>query len=590
MKKNPLKLRSLSLKKVGKIEKTFPPNIIIKKKHAPTRSLSLRKDEIVFISLIILLISVFFIVYYKFNDKYIKLTVIQTDVLFGQIFPETILNEKNPQIEEYEGGIAYIGSQIKSLRENSNNNKEVESYNLLLDSGNTFFGGGSNKNEKINNGNMFVTLMNPLTFNASVVGNSDLDHGIQGLRGISQKADFPILSGNIVYKNTKEIPEFLKPYTIINFSSMRIGIIGLTNPNILKLSESAIGLSNEIEMLPILEVSKKYIQELKSKRVDFIIVLSSIWNTGTEIALASRHDKDINLIVSSTQHEDQFNKPIYVGSIPIIKIPRNSKYIGAMEFIIEGNHKKIVSSDWKLYPINSKRLIPDDKITSLINSNTQMLEKRVLERRIGYSSLDMPYETTKEGIFGDFVCDIVLNEVKPDIVLINSGTLRGFNKGPITLNKLKNGIPYTNNLYTLKLKGEIIKDILDYSLDNSKLVGILQVAGLRLKYDANAPKGEKILDLKIAGADLDLNKVYTVATIEFLLHGGDGHVLFKKAEEIKKLNITVNKLVFDHIKNNESVVAALDGRMMNINNSIKENEEENSMITRGIARGIASEK
>ncbi|MBF0300990.1 MAG: hypothetical protein HQK51_19940, partial [Oligoflexia bacterium] len=46
-----------------------------------------RRDEIILSSLLVLMLSIFFVVYFKFNDKYIKLTVVHTDVLFGQIFP-----------------------------------------------------------------------------------------------------------------------------------------------------------------------------------------------------------------------------------------------------------------------------------------------------------------------------------------------------------------------------------------------------------------------------------------------------------------------------------------------------------------------
>ncbi|MBF0300291.1 MAG: bifunctional metallophosphatase/5'-nucleotidase, partial [Oligoflexia bacterium] len=472
--------------------------------------------------------------------------------------------------------------QINAIR--VQNNRGMESYNLLLDTGNTFYTGGNNKEEIVNNSNIFLSLMNQMNFSATVVSNSEFDNGITPLKNLSQKAGFPFLGANVVYKNVKDIPDFLKPYTIINFSSLRVGIIGLVNPNILKLNSP--GTIDEIEFLPVMDVAQKYIQELKNKRVDIIIIMSSIWNTSTEIALANKFDKDINMIVSSTPHEEQFEKPIYVGSIPIIKVPRKGKYIAAMEFVIGSKNKEIISSDWKLYPINSKRLIPDDKIASIINSNMQLLEKKVLERKIGYSLVDMTYETVKEGVFGNFVCDIVLGETNADMVFINSGTLRGFNKGYITVNKLSQSIPYTNNIYTLKLKGDIIKNILEQSFENYKERGILQLAGVRLKYDLEAPAGKRVSDIKISGNDLDLNKYYNVATIEFLINGGDGYNLFKRGEEVKKLNITLNKVVFDYIKDQENVMSHIDSRMLDVANLNK--EEQNMFVGRNIASEVVT--
>ncbi|MBF0362978.1 MAG: bifunctional metallophosphatase/5'-nucleotidase [Oligoflexia bacterium] len=535
------------------------------------------QDWIILCLLIALMSAVFFIAYYKFNYKYVRLTIIHNDVLSGQILPETIIDDKNPLEQGYEGGMSYMASQIKAIRE-KNNNKDIESYDLLLDTGNTFFGGGVNKNEIINNGSMVVNLMNQLKFNASVIGSTEFDYGVQTLKDLSQKANFPFLGANVVYKNKKEIPEFLKPYTIINYPSVRVGIIGLINPNILKLSYP--GLMDEIEFMPIMEVTKHYIQELKNKRVNFIIIMSSIWNTAEEIALATRYDNDINLIVSSSKYGDQFEKPLYVGSIPIIKISRSAKYLGAMEFIIESSKNKIVSNEWKLYPINSKHLIPDDKISSIISSNMHILQKEYLGRTLGHSLVDMGYEIAKEGVFGNFVCDMVLKETNADVVFINSGTLKGINKGPITIGKLAKSIPYTNYIYTAKMKGSTIVNLLAHSFDNSRSVGILQIAGLRLKYDLSAPVGRKVFDVKISGNDIDLDKYYNIATIEFLINGGDGHHLFKKAEEVKNHNVTLNKLVFEYIKNNDTVVAFHDGRMENIA-EIK--NEEHEVTTRDIA-------
>ena len=53
-----------------------------------------------------------------------------------------------------------------------------------------------------------------------------------------------------------------------------------------------------------------------------------------------------------------------------------------------------------------------------------------------------------------------------------------------------------------------------------------QVSGLTMRLDPAAPAGNRVSDVRVAGEPLDLDKIYTAATTEYQLKGGDGYDMF----------------------------------------------------------------
>jgi 5'-nucleotidase len=56
-----------------------------------------------------------------------------------------------------------------------------------------------------------------------------------------------------------------------------------------------------------------------------------------------------------------------------------------------------------------------------------------------------------------------------------------------------------------------------------------QVAGMTYAFDPKATAGARISDVMIAGAPLDLEKVYGVVSNNYVRGGGDGYKMFRDA-------------------------------------------------------------
>lgn len=124
-------------------------------------------------------------------------------------------SRQNTDSNPYETGMSYISQFYKD-------NKTANS--ILLSGGDMFQGGWESNQTK---GLIMADAMNIAGFDAMVMGNHELDWGEPALIEISKRINFPMLSCNVFYASDHTSrPEYLSPFTIIERSGVKIGIIG----------------------------------------------------------------------------------------------------------------------------------------------------------------------------------------------------------------------------------------------------------------------------------------------------------------------------------------------------------------------------
>ena len=144
-----------------------------------------------------------------------------------------------------------------------------------------------------------------------------------------------------------------------------------------------------------------------------------------------------------------------------------------------------------------------------------------------------------------------------DLSIINNGGLRtSLPKGEITTGKLYELLPFENKLVIVGMKGSDLQNVLKYLAvkDGEGVSGIKM--GIR---------GDEAVDVKIGGKALDLNKIYHIISIDYLVNGGDGMNSFKKRENFRHIHMKLRKAVIDHAKvlykSGVGIKAELDGRI-----------------------------
>ena len=166
---------------------------------------------------------------------------------------------------------------------------------------------------------------------------------------------------------------------------------------------------------------------------------------------------------------------------------------------------------------------------------------------------------------GNFLADITfeksnklfqLREKKSiDICVLNHGGIRTvIPKGDVTARNAFEIMPFENTAVVIAVKGEQVLEIVNYIISEKKPHPL---KGMTFTIDKNnQPK-----DILVGGNLLDTNKIYYVATSDYLSYGNDNMLFFKKSIQKYTLDYKLRNIIIDYFKENKSIVASKDIRI-----------------------------
>ncbi len=164
------------------------------------------------------------------------------------------------------------------------------------------------------------------------VGELDLVLGVEYLKGLAKKQNFPLISANMVDK--KGLPVF-KRYVIKNVNGKNVGIFGIigdTSEMTAKVTEITKG---AVTVTDPLKAAEAIVKELKGK-VDYMIALTH-QGTNRDWVIA-RRVQGIDLVVGG--HDKQKTKdPNEADKTLIVQAGEKNQYQGMLQVAMDGTKK-----------------------------------------------------------------------------------------------------------------------------------------------------------------------------------------------------------------------------------------------------------
>lgn len=134
-----------------------------------------------------------------------------------------------------------------------------------------------------------------------------------------------------------------------------------------------------------------------------------------------------------------------------------------------------------------------------------------------------------------------------DGVMLNHGGIRAtIPKGNVTMRTAFEIMPFENSLKVVKLKGTQIREMAAYIAREKKPHPL---AGITITLTADA----QIKSIAVQGQPLDDNKTYNIATIDYLIGGGDNMVFWSVNEGIYDLEYKLRDLYIDYFKETDTL-------------------------------------
>lgn len=411
---------------------------------------------------------------------------------------------------------------------------------------------------------------------ATTFGNHEFDNGLNALDTLYSKSNFQIISSNYHCENTV-LAKHVKPHMILTNNNVRIGITGVTcDPEGLIFTRYWDGITYED---PVSAVNREA-AVLRQEGCDLVVVLSHVGylqgDSTMDVEIA-RKSKDIDLIIGAHSHIN-IEDGLYVEnqdgkSVLITQTGGKANPIGYLAITM----KRGSSYDNCKYSVDSivcKKLHPEDydltgygqDMASLIAPYSERLVNEMNEV-IGHAPILME-KGRPQGLLGNFTSDAlrVMGEQVyghvMDLGITNNGGLRNtLPDGDVTVGTMFNIFPFENELTILEMKGSDVLDLIN-SLAGRKLDAM---SGIKVVLELD---GDRVYasSIKVGGKPVDPERIYYVATIDYLAEGNSGMGAMTKAVKVTKTGYLLRDMMIDYIKQltaqGKEVTSDIDDRII----------------------------
>ena len=481
-------------------------------------------------------------------------------------------NDVHGRIVEEKGviGDAKLATVIEKEREKGNQTT------LVVDAGDAFQGLPISNSTK---GEARAKILNEMGYDAMAVGNHEFDFGLDEVKKYKEILNFPLLSSN-TYVNGARLFEAA---TIVDKNKDVEGdefvVIGVTTPETATKTHPK-NVTGVTFTEPIAEVNK-VIEEIQAKALaegkDYkhYVVLAHLgvdtttpveWRGSTLAEALSKNPllkgKRVTVIDG---HSHTVESTTYGDNVTYNQTGSYLHNVGKITYKsrqLLGNPSLIAAADAKKLEANPKieKLVKDIKqkydaenaievvSNSPVELNGDRENVRVRETNLGNVVADSLYQYGQTGF-----------SHPTDIAVTNGGGLREtIAKGkPITKGNVIAVLPFGNTISQIQVTGQQVFDMFEKSLGSILQVdkagktvldengqpllepsgGFLQISGAKVYYDTNLAAGKRVLAIQVKNRatgiyeKLDLEKVYYLATNDFLAAGGDGYTMLGGARE-----------------------------------------------------------
>ena len=482
------------------------------------------------------------------------------------------------------GGVLQRKAIIDSVR---NSEKNV----LLIDAGDVVQG---TLYFKYFRGDVEFPLLDMMGYDIRILGNHEFDNGIPVLAEHYKAMKGTALSANYDFTGTDLEGVFL-PYIIKEFEGKKIGFIGINIDPVGIISQKNFqGKYNEV-----LPVANDLASKLKNEEgCDMVIVISHIGyqkvnNKISDIELAE-NSKDIDLIIGGHTHtfidpqHPEINPSLFENSdgklVRIAQAGKQGIYIGKLTIDLE--QLPLTGGDmieYEYIPVTDR--FPQEKLDSSIIEFLQPYRAGVDSVNnvvIAYSEYEL--EKIRNGGLANLTADIgfhcgkeIADSMKRkgvelgdvDMAIMNVGGIRHhMPQGAITEGQILSTYPFSNHMVLIGVLGS---DIIEAMRVSAYKGGEAISHNVRVVTDNENNLKRVILN----GKEIDPDKEYIVATIDYLAEGNDDLVSLANHRDIWESDEEISIPILNWIKRQQSlglkVAPDMGSRfVVDVNDQIKE--------------------
>lgn len=526
------------------------------------------------------------------SAKTVNLKFIETSDIHGSLFPYDFIKAK-----EVDTSLAQVYTYVKEQRANP------DQHVVLLDNGDILQGQPTvyyYNFEKTDATHICADIMNFMDYEASVVGNHDVEAGHDVYDKLVKEFKFPWLAANTLKAGTEE--PYFEPYIVLEKDGVKIAILGMITPWLTNQLPEV--LWEGINFEDMIETAKKWVPIIQEKEnPDLLIGLFHAgvdYTYGGQTADTPKNENASKLVLEQVPGFDivfvghdhhgwnEFVKNsagddvLLLGAMDAARTAAVANVTMTYDETTKTWTKEITGEiiDVQEYPADEEFMAKFGPVVDEL--------KAYVDKPIGKF---METISTREAMFGDSPFVDLIHRIQLDLTEadVSFAAPLSFDamikEGEVFVRDAFKLYQYENLLYTMALSGKEIKDFLEYSYanwfnqmtgpddnlilfkkdDQGKLIwserynsyetamryyNYDSAAGIIYMVDVSKPAGERVTITSMAdGTPFDMEKKYKVAINSYRGSGGGGHLtkgagIPKEELENRMLSSTIQDLRF----------------------------------------------
>lgn len=372
-------------------------------------------------------------------------------------------------------------------------------------------------------GQNMIDLTNIVPFDIAVPGNHEFDFGTANFLKKMAASKYPWAAVNITEGNGTPVPG-LGGTMMKEYDGVKVALVPVAQDTTPEVSSSG-----NWKFGPSVKSGIKAAKAARKAGADIVIGVVQT-DHANDRALMKSHAFDV--IMSGDDHDYM---TAYDGITAYVETSTDARFLAPLDITVTVSQKKgkrKVRWTPDFHFIDTATITPDPQTQKLVDAYKARLDKS-LNVVIGTTQgvLDSRRNVVRgqESAMGDLVADAIRAATGADVAIANGGGIRGdriYDAGSkLTRRDILTELPFGNSTVMVAITGRQLLSALENGVSRVKDGSgrFAQVSGMSFVYNPAAPAEARIVSVLVHGTPLDLDKVYKLATNNYVLAGGDGY-------------------------------------------------------------------
>lgn len=424
-----------------------------------------------------------------------------------------------------------------------------------------------------------VEAMNAMKFDASTFGNHEHDQNLEHLNKMIAASKLKWVVSN--YSSLAGVKA--TRYTLINRGGVKIGLVGANTVETKdvvfpgNLDYTVAGSVKTIQISASTAPVAKAAADARKAGADLVIALvhegwadSSNGRASGGLIDYAKKIKGVDAIYGGHSH-NQYSS--VVNGVLTAQVKNSGVQYSRTQVCVDTAKNRVLGSSVEF--VNKADISTGLAVDTTADAVVAKYKAQVtakFDQKVGVVSTIAPrggtpaVERSSEAAIGSYTADALLKKYSTDFVLINGGGIRDtfpaatYKPIDVTLRRAKTGytgpydvtlgdayavFPFGNSVSTTTITGAKLWEALENGVSQFPAAGRWpQIAGFKFTVDTAKPVGSRITAVtSAAGASIAKDdRSYTIATLDFMVYGGDGYTQFDPAK-VKVRDLLVDVFV-----------------------------------------------